>query len=112
MELTVCVQRFFAQYLPRIKGVAENTVTAYKHAFSIFLPFAARFHNTKIKALTVEHLSSELILAFLDHLEEQRENCPSTRNQRLAALRSLTRMIRFLYTQERIWAEKILAIPK
>jgi len=112
MELAVCVQRFFDQYLPNIKGVAENTVTAYRHAFSIFLPFAARFNGTRVKALTIEHLSSELILAFLDHLEQERENCPSTRNQRLAALKSLARMIRFLYPQERICAEKILAIPK
>jgi len=112
MELTVCMQRFFDQYLPRIKGVAENTVTAYRHAFSIFLPFAARFHGTRVKALTIEHLSSDLILAFLDHLEEERENCTSTRNQRLAALKSVARMIRFLYPQERMWAEKILAIPK
>ncbi len=112
MELTVCVQQFFDQYLPRIKGVAENTVTAYRHAFSIFLPFAARFHQTRVKVLTTEHLSSDLILAFLDHLEEQRENSPGTRNQRLAALKSLARMVRFLYPQERMWAEKILAIPK
>lgn len=112
MELTVCVQQFFDQYLPRIKGVAQNTIKAYRHAFSLFLPFAARFHQTRVKALTTEHLTSDLILAFLDHLEEERENCPTTRNQRLAALKSLARMIRFLYPQERMWAEKILAIPK
>jgi len=112
MELTVCVQEFFDRYLPRIKGVAENTVTAYRHAFSIFLPFAARFHQARVKALTTEHLSSDLILSFLDHLEDERQNCPSTRNQRLAALKSLARMVRLLYPEDRMWAEKILAIPK
>jgi len=112
MELTVCVQQFFDQYLARVKGVAENTVTAYRHAFSIFLPFAARFHKIRVQTLTTEHLSSDLILSFLDHLEEERENRPSTRNQRLAALKSLARMVRLLYPENRMWAEKVLAIPK
>ena len=112
MELSSCLQQFFDRYLPRIKGLSENTITAYRDTFSLFLPFAARFHRTRIKALTFEDLSSELILDFLDHLEEHRQNSASTRNQRLAALKSLARMVRLLEPQERPWAEKILAIPK
>lgn len=112
MELSSCLHQFFDQYLPRIRGLSENTITAYRDTFSLFLPFAARFHRIRIKALSLQDLTPELILDFLDYLEEQRQNSTNTRNQRLAALKSLARMIRLLYTQERLWAEKIIAIPK
>jgi integrase/recombinase XerD len=112
MKLTVLLHQFFDQYLPRIKGLSENTTKAYRNTFSLFLPFAAHFHCKNIKALTVEHLSSELILAFLDHLQSQRQNSPQTRNQRLCALKSLARMIRLLHPHDKLCAEDILNIPK
>lgn len=112
MKLTVCLQQFFDQYLPRIKGVRENTINAYQDAFSLFLPFAAQFRCTRVKMLTVDDLSSELILAFLDHLEAERQNSAATRNHRLAALKSFARMIRLLYPESQMCAEKIFIIPK
>jgi len=112
MKLTVCLHQFFDQYLPRIKGASENTINAYLDTFSLFLPFAAQFRRTNLKRLTVDDLSSELILAFLDHLEAERQNSASTRNQRLAALKSFARMLRLLYPENQLCAEKILNIPK
>lgn len=112
MNLTACIHQFFDQYLPRIKGVRENTINAYKHTFSLFLPFAAQFHRTTLKRLTLDDLSIDLILAFLDHLEAERQNKTATRNQRLATLKSFARMIRLLYPENRLYAEKILNIPK
>jgi integrase/recombinase XerD len=112
MELSSCLQQFFDRYLPRIRGLSENTIIAYRDTFSLFLPFAARFHRTRIKALSLQDLTPELILDFLDYLQEQRLNSTNTRNQRLAALKSLARMVRLLYPQERLWTEKIIAIPK
>jgi site-specific recombinase XerD len=53
-----------------------------------------------------------LILAFLDYLESDRNNVGTTRNQRLAALKSLAKMMRFLYPQNRQLAEQILSIPQ
>jgi len=112
MKLSLCLHQFFDQYLPRIKGVRENTINAYLATFSLFLPFAARSRRTNVKNLTVDDLSPELILAFLDHLELDRHNTPATRNQRLASLKSFARMVRLLYPESQICAEKILHIPK
>jgi len=112
MDLTTCLHQFFDQYLPRMKGVSENTTKAYRDAFSLFLPFAAQFTSIHLKSLNIDDLSPELILAFLDHLEDQRDNSAQTRNHRLAALKSLARMIRLLYPEHRMCAERIIAIPK
>jgi site-specific recombinase XerD len=112
MKLAPCIRQFFDQYLPHIKGVSEHTVQAYRDAFRLFLPFAARFYNIKIKSLRVEHLTSELIIAFLEDLQRERKNLVKTRNHRLAALKSFAKMIRFKYPEQQEVAEIILNIPQ
>ena len=112
MKLSSCLHQFFGQYLPRIKGVSTHTIKAYRDTFKIFLPFAAKYHGIKIDSLTLEHLSSELILTFLDELELGRKNLAKTRNDRLASLKSFAKMIRFMYPEKRQIAEKIGNIPQ
>jgi integrase/recombinase XerD len=112
MKLSSCLHQFFGHYLPHIKGVSTHTIKAYRDTFTIFLPFAAQYRSIKIDSLTLEHLSSELILDFLDELERGRKNLAKTRNNRLAALKSFAKMIRFMYLEEREIAEKIGNIPQ
>jgi integrase/recombinase XerD len=64
--------------------------------FTLFLPFVAQYRSIEIASLMIDHLTPELILEFLQHLESERNNSPITRNQRLAAIKSLARMIRFM----------------
>jgi integrase/recombinase XerD len=112
MKLSTCIHQFFDQYLPRIKGSSEQTIKAYRDTFTLFLPFAAQYRSIKIASLKVNHLSCNLILDFLDHLESERNNIARTRNHRLAALKSLAKMIRFMYPEKRELAEAILNIPQ
>jgi hypothetical protein len=67
----------------------------------MFLPFAASFYKIKVNSLQVEHISRELIVAFLEDLEKGRKNHVKTRNQRLAALKSFAKMMRFMYPEQR-----------
>ena len=112
MKLSTLIIQFFNQYLPRIKGSSEHTIKAYRDTFSLFLPFAANYLNIKIDSLRVDHLSSVLILDFLDHLEQNRNNATRTRNHRLATIKSFAKMIRFMYPDKRKLADTILAIPQ
>jgi len=112
MRLSACIHQFFDQYLPRIKGSSEHTIKAYRDAFKLFLLFAADYHHIKIDSLSLYHLSYELVLDYLDYLESQRNCSVRTRNQRLAALKSLAKMIRLMHPERRETAERILAIPQ
>ncbi len=112
MKLSTCLHQFFDQYLPQIKGSSEQSVKAYRETFSIFLPFMAQYHNVKIKSLKIEHLSANLVLSFLNHLETYRHNTARTRNHRLAVIKSLGKMVRFMYPDKRQLAENILNIPQ
>ena len=52
-----------------------------------------------------------LISAFLDHLEHERGNSPTTRNIRLAAIRSLFRYAAFKHPEHAAVIERVLALP-
>ena len=112
MKLSTCIIEFFNHYLTGIKGVSSHTVKAYRDTFSIFLPFAARYHGIKIDSLRLDHLSSDLILSFLNYLESDRNNDTRSRNHRLAAIKSFAKMIRFLHPDKRKIAETIIHIPQ
>ncbi|MBW1887807.1 MAG: site-specific integrase, partial [Deltaproteobacteria bacterium] len=112
MKLAPCINKFFGHYLPHVKGVSPHTIKSYRDTFKLFLPFAAKRYGIKIRSLRIELISSELIIAFLLHLEQKRNNLSKTRNQRLAALKSFAKMIRFMYPEYRSLAETILNIPQ
>jgi integrase/recombinase XerD len=52
--------------------------------------FAADRLRKKPAAFEFEDLDRDLVLAFLDELEEKRKNSIATRNARLAAIRSFS----------------------
>ena len=112
MKLKACLHQFFSNYLPHIKGVSPHTIKAYQDTFTLFIPFAANRLNIKTASLRLDHLTSDMVLAILVDLERKRKNAPVTRNHRLAAIKSLAKMIRFMHPEKRDVADKILAIPQ
>jgi integrase/recombinase XerD len=112
MRLSTCIHQFFEKFLPQIKGVSSHTIKAYRDTFKVFLPFAANYHGIKLASLTLDHLAPEMILSFLEYLELERKNTAKTRNHRLAVIKSLAKMIRFLYPEKSKTVEKIICIPQ
>jgi len=87
------LKSFLLHFLPLEKGVSENTVLSYRDTIKLMLCFAEKHLRRSIDKLTVEDLDMKLVLAFLDHLEQERGCSANTRNQRLAALRTLYKYI-------------------
>jgi site-specific recombinase XerD len=112
MKLSPCIHQFFDHYLTNIRGMSYHTIRSYRDTFKLFLPFAANYYGIKISSLTVEHITAVFILAFLDNLQRERKNLPTTRNQRLAAIKSFAKMLRFMYPQQRQLTERVLNIPQ
>jgi site-specific recombinase XerD len=112
MRLSTATHQFFSKYLPHIKAVSPHTIKAYRDTFKLFLPYAANYHGIKISSLQIAHLTVQVVLDFLESLEKQRQNTAKTRNNRLAALKSLAKMIRFMHPDQRQLADRILSIPQ
>jgi integrase/recombinase XerD len=83
------IKRFFSHYLPVQKGLAANTIMAYRDAIKLLLGYASDTRKKNPEDLQVEDLDESLVLDFLDYLEKKRGCNPRTRNARLAAIRAL-----------------------
>lgn len=88
VSFAALVQQFFTEYLVTQRAMSPRTVASYRDAFMLFLDFAHRRLNKEPTDLSLSDLDSELILAFLDHLEQDRHNTVRSRNLRLTALRA------------------------
>lgn len=112
MTLTKCLHKFFSYYLPQIEGGSPQTLEVYKKSFELFLLFAAKYKKCSVQSLQLEHLSTEMVIAFLQYLEKDRHNSVRTRNLRLAAIKSLAKMIRLLYPEYREYVDNLRLIPQ
>ena len=82
------VQQFFTEHLVTQRAVSPRTVACYRDALMLFLDFASHKLGKTPTSLQLIDIRPELILAFLDHLEQERHNGVRSRNLRLTALRA------------------------
>jgi integrase/recombinase XerD len=106
-QLTV----FLREYLPSQREMSVQTCDTYAYAFQLLVCFAAKRLKTTPSALSIEQLDPALILAFLEHLEKERENCARTRNSRLAAIKTFFRFLEYRVPTCLEQARRIRAIP-
>jgi len=105
------VRGFFGDYLPELRGLSRHTLLSYRDTLTLLLRFLAKSRLLDPVELDLEAISPEAVLAFLNHLEQERHNKVSSRNVRLAAIHAFFRYISF-HTPERIeLAQRILGIP-
>jgi site-specific recombinase XerD len=105
------VQQFFTQYLVQQRAVSPCTVACYRDALTPFLDFASRKLCKTPSALRLVDIQSDLILAFLDHLEHERHNAVRSRNLRLSALRTFLKFAGRRDVSSLHAVERALAVP-
>jgi site-specific recombinase XerD len=102
---------FLREHLPGERRASRHTCEAYATTFQLLVTFAAHRLALRPSALTVEQLDASLILAFLEHLEQERGNAPRSRNARLAAINSFFRFLEFRLPACLDQARQIGSIP-
>ncbi len=80
------VQTYFAEYLAQQRALSPRTIAAYRDAFVLFLEFAQSRLGKSPATIAFSDMTPDLIMAFLNYLEQHRHNCVRSRNARLAAL--------------------------
>lgn len=109
-KLSDYLHYFFTCYLPQHRDVSPHTLASYKQTFIQLL----RFWKLRSPAQgdpALDQLQVGLLLDFLSHLEKQLGNTASTRNARLAALKSFFRMVALLQPRYQNHCRQILALP-
>ena len=105
------VRRFLLEHLVTEKNLARNTQRSYRDTLRLLLPFLARHARTSVDQLAVEDVTPERLKLYLNELEEKRACGLATRNQRLAAIRSLAQFIGIQSPEHVAWYGQIRAIP-
>jgi site-specific recombinase XerD len=92
-------------------GVSDNTRESYAYGFKLLFEYASIRLKISPSRLTLEQLDAALIAAFLNHLETVRKNRPSSRNSRLAAIKSFMRFIECRVPSALAQVQQIRSIP-
>jgi hypothetical protein len=105
------IRRFLMEHLISERNLARNTQRGYRDSIQLLLPAIARRARKPIDRLAVTDVSADRVRQFLGELEEKRDCTIATRNQRLAAIRSLARFIG-LHAPELVeWCGQVRAVP-
>ncbi len=80
---------FLREHLPRERRASIHTCDAYAYSFQLLVAFAACRLRKRPCLLQIEDLDVPTILAFLEHVEQNRGNKARSRNARLAAVRAV-----------------------
>lgn len=95
----------------RERLTCENTRATYAYTFQLLFVFASKRLGVAPSDLQVEQIDAQLVLAFLDHIKRERANGASTRNTRLAAIRSFMRFMEYRVPAALDPIRRVLAIP-
>ena len=110
-DFAVALRRFLTCYLAGLRGCSPNTIASYRDTFKLLIAWFRDQRSVPPARLTLDHIDAGAVTAFLGHLQEDRGNSASTRNQRLAAISSFST---WMQTEDPVrmaaWQD-IIAIP-
>jgi integrase/recombinase XerD len=105
------VTAFFQERLTLERRASANTCDSYAYAFKLLLAYASRRLRTAPSQLELEHIDARLVTDFLNDLEAQRANSASSRNVRLAAIKSFMHFVEYRVPSALEQVQRVLAIP-
>ncbi len=110
-DLAPYISMFLQKHLPRDRNVSRHTIASYAYTFELLLDFAADRLGIWPSEMAIEQITVELVLDFLNRLENERQNTVRTRNLRLAAIKSFFRYLEFKVPACLHLAQQVHAIP-
>src|SRR2546427_12358740 len=105
------LRAYFTERLIHQRQASPHTIASYRSTFCLLLQFAQQRLHKAPSHLSLVDLDAPLLSAFLEHLEQARGNCASSRNARLAALHSFFHYAALYAPQYSALIHRVLAIP-
>ena len=85
------LSEFFSSYLPKTKGLSENTIRSYKQVFRLLLEYIHSVRGVPPEKVEFRNLEQGAIEAWLNWLCSERGCSANTRNHRLSTLVTFAR---------------------
>lgn len=102
---------FLGRHLSATRNLSANSIASYRDTFYLLLQFFKKRYKLTSDRLTSDMFTPDKITSFLDYLETERRCSITTRNQRLAAIRSFVRYLQVEHPERALQCQRILAIP-
>lgn len=110
-DFAYLITLFLTEYLTNTRNVSANTVVSYRDTIVLLLSFMNAKHSILPEKLKIESITKDIIIEFLEYMEEEKKCSISTRNQRLAGIHSLFRFIGYQKPENLFLVQQILSIP-
>lgn len=104
------LSKFMQQYLPGRRNLSVNTIYSYRDTFVQLITFCNDNEHIQTEKIKISTLSRDVVENFLDSIENERRCSISTRNQRLAAIKSFFHFIQVEEPEHLLQCQSILAI--
>lgn len=101
---------FLVKYMPHERGASINTLTSYRDSFVLLFRFLQEHKKLKIERFTLNQLTKDNVVEFLEWIQVERKCSDSTRNQRLAAIHSFCKYIQYQHPENIHELQRILSI--
>lgn len=105
------VTAFFQERLTLERRASIHTCDSYAYAFQLLLTYAGKRFKVAPSRLEFEQIDAPLIVNFLNDLETTRSNSASSRNVRLAAIKSFMHFMEYRVPSALEQIRRVLAIP-
>lgn len=102
---------FLTTYLAGQRNASSNTIRSYRDTFVLLLRYLRDVHGRPVEKVTIGTLNAPLVVAFLEHLQTERQCSPRTCNQRLAAIHAFARYVQGEAPEHLLAIQRVLAIP-
>lgn len=102
---------FLTTYLAGQRNASPNTVRSYRDTFVLLIRYLRDVRDLAVEKITMATLAAPTIVAFLEHLQTERQCGPRTCNQRLAAIHAFARYVQGEAPEHLLAMQRVLAIP-
>ena len=109
-EFQYYLTRFLAEYMAGQRNLSQNTISSYAYTFKLLLNFFSAEKNIRSDKITLDKLTKDNIIGFLDWLEQTRGVTIASRNIRLAGIHSFIKYIQTEDPSHLFEYQKILSI--
>lgn len=103
--------KYLSIYLPGMQGLSSNTIASRRDAFTLLLGFCKEVKGVPVEKVEIKTLSVQLIIDFLDWLENNRKCCASTRNQRLTSIKAFFKYLQTETPEYILLCQQIMSVP-